>query len=102
MKKESDVKDAVRKALMKFGPRIWWFMPPANGFGTPGVPDFVCSIGGRFVGIETKFGKNGLTKWQIKQMEGIIGTGAAHMVINENNVGSVEAVIAGILALEDK
>ena len=100
MKKESDVKAEVKKILNSYGKKIWWFMPVPIGFGVQGVPDFVCSFGGRFVGIETKFGSNGLTKWQIKQMEGIIDTGAAHMVINEKNIGSLSAVIDGILALE--
>lgn len=100
MKKEADVKQAVKDALASYGNRIWWFMPVPTGFGVQGVPDFVCSFGGRFVGIETKFGSNGLTKFQIKQMEAIIKTGGHHMVINERNVKDLNAVIDGILALE--
>ena len=100
MKKEADVKAEVKKVLNSYGDKVWWFMPVPTGFGVQGVPDFVCSICGRFVAIETKFGRNGLTKWQIKQMEGIIGTGAAHMVINEDNVDSLAAVIDGVMALE--
>lgn len=102
MQREADVKLEVQKVLKSYGPKIWWFMPVPTGFGVQGVPDFVCSFAGRFVGIETKFGKNGLTKWQIKQMEGIINTGAAHMVINETNIDSLRAVIDGLLALEEK
>ena len=100
MKRERDVKEEVKKVLQGYGDRVWYFMPVPTGFGVQGVPDFVCSIGGRFVGIETKFGSNGLTKFQIKQMEGIVQTGAAHMVINEKNVDSLRAVIEGVLALE--
>jgi hypothetical protein len=100
MRKEADVKAEVKKVLNSYGDKVWWFMPVPTGFGVQGVPDFVCSICGRFVAIETKFGRNGLTKWQIKQMEGIIGTGAAHMVINEDNVDSLAAVIDGVMALE--
>jgi hypothetical protein len=102
MKKEADVKDAVKRALARHGDRVWWFMPVPTGFGVQGVPDFVCSIAGRFVGIETKFGSNGLTKFQIKQMESIIKTGGSHMVINDKNVDSIDAVIEGIIALESK
>jgi hypothetical protein len=100
MRREADVKAEVKKVLNSYGDKVWWFMPVPTGFGVQGVPDFVCSICGRFVAIETKFGRNGLTKWQIKQMEGIIGTGAAHMVINEDNVDSLAAVIDGVMALE--
>lgn len=102
MKKEADVKAEVKRVLNTFGPRIWWYMPVPNGFGMQGVPDFICSIGGRFVGIETKFGKNGLSQYQIKQMRAIVDTGAAHMVINEDNVGALMSIVDGILALEDR
>lgn len=100
MRKEADVKAEVKKVLNSYGKRIWWYMPVPTGFGVQGVPDFICSLAGRFVGIETKFGSNGLTAFQIKQMESIIATGAAHMVINEKNVHSLPAVIDGILELE--
>lgn len=101
MKKEADVKALVKQALATYGKAIWWFMPVPTGFGVQGVPDFVCCVGGRFVGIETKFGSNGLTKWQIKQMESIIDAHGAHMVINEKNVHQLTAIIDGILALEE-
>lgn len=102
MKKESDVKQAVKDVLATYGDKIWWFMPVPTGFGVQGVPDFVCSFAGRFVGIETKFGSNGLTKFQIKQMDSIIKTGGMHMVINERNVKDLKAVVDGIMALEHK
>ena len=101
MKKERDVKEEVKKALAKYAGRIWWFMPVPTGFGVQGVPDFVCCANGRFLGIETKFGSNGLTKFQVKQMEAIIETGGAHMIINETNVHQIEAVLDGIIALEE-
>jgi len=101
MKREADVKEEVKKVLRSYGSKIWWYMPVPNGFGVQGVPDFVCSFGGRFVGIETKFGSNGLTKFQIKQMELITQTGAAHMVINEKNVDQLKAVIDSIMCLEE-
>jgi len=95
------VKDEVKRVLKLFGERIWWYMPVPTGFGVQGVPDFLCCVGGRFVGIETKFGGNGLSKWQIKQMQDITNAAGAHMVINERNVGELENIIMGILALED-
>lgn len=100
MKKEADVKAAVKTILNAYGPAVWWFMPVPTGFGVQGVPDFICSVRGRTVAIETKFGKNGLTKYQIKQMEAITASGAAHMVINEDNVYAVQSIIDGIMALE--
>ena len=42
MKHEGDVKKEIRKVLDSI-PGLWYFMPSANGFGTPGIPDFVGS-----------------------------------------------------------
>ena len=102
MKKEADVKTEVKRILNSYGERVWWFMPVPTGFGVQGVPDFVCSVGGRFVGIETKFGSNGLTKWQVKQLEAIVKSNGAHMTINEKNINSLPAIIDSLLALEEK
>lgn len=102
MAKEKDVKEEVKRVLKTYGGRIWWFMPVPTGFGVQGVPDFVCCFAGRFVGIETKFGSNGLTPYQIKQMNDIIEAHGAHMVINEKNVQDLPAIIESIMALEEK
>lgn len=102
MSKEKDVKEEVKRVLKSFGDTVWWFMPVPTGFGVQGVPDFVCCIAGRFVGIETKFGSNGLTPYQIKQMNDITKAYGAHMVINEKNVGELRPLIESIIVLEEK
>jgi hypothetical protein len=62
---EGRVKDAIKKRLNKAGVwqagqpqpenvRGWYYMPVPNGMGVHGIPDFVCCIDGRFVGIEAK------------------------------------------------
>lgn len=101
MRNESDVKAAVKKVLNKFGPIVWWYMPVPNGYGEQGVPDFLCSVGGQFLGIETKFGRNGLTPSQVNQLHRITASKALHMVITEQTVGMLEAQIAALLELSD-
>ena len=49
---EGRVKDKVRAMLKKH--QVWYFLPGNNGMGKSGVPDFVCCVSGRFVGIECK------------------------------------------------
>ena len=49
---EGRVKDKVRAMLKAHG--IWYFLPGNNGMGRSGVPDFVCCVSGRFIGIECK------------------------------------------------
>lgn len=37
--------------------KIWYFFPAANGMGRAGIPDVVCIVEGKFVGIECKADK---------------------------------------------
>lgn len=49
---EGRVKEAVKRFLKAHD--IWFFMPVAGPFSAHGVPDFVCCMNGKFLGIETK------------------------------------------------
>ena len=52
---EADVKDAVKKLLTQYD--WFWFMPPANTYGTNGIADILALKRGRFLAIETKLKK---------------------------------------------
>lgn len=64
---------------------IWYFMPPANGFGRSGIPDFVCCAKGKFLAIETKApGKRGnTTELQDREIAAIHKAGGAAIVIDD-------------------
>ena len=49
---EGRVKDKCKKILKARG--IWYYMPVQNGMGVVGIPDLICCMEGRFLGIETK------------------------------------------------
>lgn len=100
-RREADVKGAVKQILGSFGGDLWWYMPVPTGFGVQGVPDFICCLKGRFVAIETKYGNNGLTGWQIKQMQAINRANGAHFVIHEDNVADLENMLRAVVALEE-
>lgn len=99
MRKEADVKEAVKKVLNTLG--VYWFMPVQTGYGVKGIPDFVCCVKGRFFGIETKFGKNTLSTWQKKQQDKILAAGGTYMVIDEDSVAYLYNYLFAILELED-
>jgi hypothetical protein len=86
MKKEADVKENVKRILNYFGPKVWWFMPSMNGYGKQGVPDFVCSVHGFFVALETKFGSNKTTAMQEREIGRINTSGGYAVVITENDL----------------
>lgn len=91
MRNESDVKDEVKKVLKSLG--VWWYMPVQMGYGVKGIPDFIGCNKGKFFGIETKFGKNKESTWQIKQGTMITESGGLYVVINEKNVEQLESML---------
>jgi hypothetical protein len=85
MRKEEDVKKVV-KAVLKNAPVCWWFMPPANGFGRSGIPDFVGCVNGYMFAVETKFGKGTTTANQDREIQALIQSGARVWIVRETNV----------------
>lgn len=91
MRSEKDVKEEVKKVLKSLG--AWWYMPVQMGYGVKGIPDFIGCYEGKFFGIETKFGKNTESTWQVKQGTMIKESGGLYIVINEKNVDQLCAAV---------
>lgn len=66
MTPEAKVKAAVKKALAAAG--VYYFMPPANGYGRSGIPDIICCVNGFFLAIECKAGKGKTTALQDREI----------------------------------
>lgn len=86
MTPEAKVKKKVRDTLGTI-PNCWFFMPPANGYGRAGIPDFVGCYRGFFFAIECKAGDNKLTALQERELEGINKANGMTWVVTDNNVG---------------
>jgi hypothetical protein len=81
---EKGVKALVKRLLDLHG---WFFwMPPANGFGTLGVHDFSALKNSVFLTIETKFGTNKPTPMQKSFAAQIIANEAFAFCVNERNI----------------
>ena len=98
MKKEEDVKKVV-KAILKDTPKCWWFMPPANGFGRSGIPDFVGHVNGHFFAVETKFGKGTTTANQEREIAAITQTNGQVWIVRETSVDYWEIEFKAWVAL---
>lgn len=98
MRKEADVKEAVKKILNDLG--AYWYMPVQTGYGVKGIPDFIVCLNGRFIAIETKFGINSLTAWQDKQLRKIEDAKGRTFVIYEHNIAPLRAYLEAIGTLE--
>ena len=83
MTPEAKVKAKVRRMLDEMG--IYYFFPPANGYGRAGIPDIIGCCLGRFIAIECKAGKNTTTALQERELQRIADAGGFTFIANEHN-----------------
>lgn len=88
---ESKVKAKVVKLLKQYN--VYYFFPPANGYGRSGIPDIVCCVNGKFVAIECKAGGNKPTELQTFEINAIRRAKGTAAVINEDNIDLVEQIL---------
>ena len=88
---EKKVKDKVVKLLKAHG--IYYFFPATFGMGRSGVPDVVCCWRGKFLAVECKAGKNTTTALQDREIAAIRSAGGIALIINENNLDELKALI---------
>lgn len=91
---ESKVKAKVVKILREEG--VYYFFPATHGYGRSGVPDIICCVAGRFLGIECKAGKNKPTALQVHEIEQIRRAGGMAVVVNEDNWDSVRELVRSL------
>jgi hypothetical protein len=95
MTPEGKVKNAIKKVLKSYGNRIYYFMPAMGSFGKSGIPDFVCSVGGKFFAIEAKADahKNPPTELQYKNIREINESGGVALVIDASSIDALDTYI---------
>lgn len=91
MTPEAKVKKKVVSILKQYG--AYFFYPVTGGYGRSGVPDIIVCHKGRFIGIECKSGKNKPTPLQEQNLNAIQAAGGISLVINEDNISTVEETL---------
>ena len=91
---ESKVKKKVKKILDDLG--AYHFSPMAPGYGRSGVPDIIACYKGKFIGIECKSGDNKPTLLQLRNIDDIKRNQGLAIVINEDNIESLLALVKEI------
>jgi hypothetical protein len=91
---ESKVKDKIKTILAKHG--VYYAMPIGTMYGNSGVPDFLCCVAGHFLAIEAKAGKGKTTALQDKNLRLIRAQGGTALVVNENNLDGLDALLKQI------
>lgn len=83
MTPEGKVKAAIKKWLNDRN--IYYAMPMGTGYGSSGVPDFLCNWDGRFLAIEAKApGKrSNTTVLQKRHLERIADTNGLALVVDD-------------------
>jgi pantoate kinase len=92
---EAKVKAKI-KAILK-AHDIYYAMPIGTGYGSSGVPDFLCCVNGKFLAIEAKAGKGTTTALQEKNLKQIKESGGLAMVVNETNIEDLQTLINYVL-----
>ena len=93
---EALVKAKVKAVLESEG--VYFFMPPANGFGRSGIPDIVACVNGLFLAIECKAGGNKPTALQIREIETIRRNNGVAVVVDETNWDMVRELVRKLKA----
>jgi Holliday junction resolvase len=88
---EAKVKAKITQVLREEG--VYYFFPATGGYGRSGVPDIVCCVGGAFLGIEVKAGKNKPTALQTREIEAIRRAGGTAVVANEENWDMIRPLV---------
>ena len=99
MTPEKKVKNKVVRLLKQYG--AYYFFPASYGMGRSGVPDIVCCLQGRFIGIECKAGKNKPTPLQEKELADIIKAGGISCVVNEDNTSELLVLLHTLVMSKD-
>ena len=68
-------------------------MPIGTGYGNSGVPDFLCCVKGRFLGIEAKAGKGKTTALQDDHLRRTSEAGGMQMVVNETMLDALDTLL---------
>ena len=84
MTPEVKVKKRIKKLLDDAG--AYYAMPIGTGYGNSGVPDFLVCLGGEFLAIEAKAGKNKPTALQEKHMREIEAAGGRALVVTDDHI----------------
>jgi hypothetical protein len=85
---EAKVKKAVKDILDEL--HIYHFSPFQAGMGRAGIPDIICCVNGRFVGIECKAGKAITTALQNRELAAIHAAGGFAFVARETNIDDLK------------
>ncbi len=88
---EKKVKNKCVTLIKAYG--VYYFFPSMNGFGRSGVPDIICCVNGKFLGVECKAGDNRPTGLQLLEMCKIRDAGGKTLVVNEENISELEALL---------
>ena len=98
MTPEGKVKKKVNDMLKAFGNHVWKFMPVQQGYGLPAL-DYLLSVNGFFVAIETKVPGKKPTPRQQLTMKQMRDAGATVFVVDDDlSLARCRAVIEDLIA----
>lgn len=103
MQNEKAVKDQIKKLFkvveQDYPGKLYWFMPPANGFGRSGIPDFVGWFAGHSFVVEAKSGAGTTTAHQDMELAKAMQAGARGWIVREASMDAFQNEFRAWVAL---
>lgn len=91
---ETDVKKEIKKLCQRYG---CYYRPTVQtGYTPKGIPDGNACCRGWYLGIEAKYGNNGLSQHQSDDLKELAAAGGIALVINEKSLPVLEQVLMNI------
>lgn len=96
---EEWVKTQVKKILKEYkqSGQVYYFMPAASQFGRAGAHDFILSVAGRFVSIETKGTGGRVSELQKAFAERMQAAGGICLLVSEKNFQEVSLIVQRLI-----
>jgi hypothetical protein len=89
---ERDVKQAVKEIILELAPNAHIFMPVQTGFGAPDL-DFIVSINGYALRIETKVDGKQPTDRQKQTTAALVRAGVTVLWVDQHNLEDVAQIV---------
>ncbi len=92
---EGEIKDSICAYLRSLSPELWYYRAQGGAYGHPGVPDLVCCLKGRWVGLEVKTPRGRVSGFQESCQEQVREAGGIYEIVR--SVDDVRKVLEPLM-----
>ena len=84
------------KKFIKTLPKAWFYKHWAGAYSQSGIPDIICCINGRFVGIEVKATNGKVSDLQLRNIKLINESGGVGLIVKPSDFDTLKDTLIKI------